>query len=266
MSNKAKTKRSRGHRQPSRTTPTEALCLFGKHAVAAAMKNPERPLRAVFATDAAFSWLEEQQVDRALLKKVIVTSQRDISERAPTGAVHQGIVALVDALPRARLKDACAPIGKDDRVVVLDQVTDPQNIGSIFRVATAFRARAVIVQDRRTPPLDGALAKAAVGAIEKTPCVQVVNIARALEGLQGLGYLCIGLDGDATKEISEAPIERPLALVMGAEGAGLRPLVRETCDAICKIEMSDAVESLNVASATAIALYATRSSITNPHQ
>ena len=173
----------------------------------------------------------------------------------PDGAVHQGIAADVEDLPRARLKDVCTPDGPRDCVVVLDQLTDPQNIGAIFRSAAAFGARAIIVQERRTPPLSGALAKAAAGAIERVPCVKVVNIARALEALQNLGYHCAGLAGGGRKALQEIPGDRPCALVMGAEGAGLRDLVSKTCDGLYRIPISANVESLNVSTAAAVSLY-----------
>lgn len=139
--------------------------------------------------------------------------------------------------------------------MVLDQITDPHNIGAIFRSAAAFGARAVVVQDRRTPPLAGALAKAAAGAIEVTPCIAVVNISRALEGLKDLGYHCAGLAGEAEAPISELPFEQPTALVIGAEGEGLRRLVAETCDRLYRIPISRRMESLNVSNAAAVSLY-----------
>ena len=140
-------------------------------------------------------------------------------------------------------------------MVVLDQITDPQNIGAIFRSAAAFGASAVIVQERRTPPLSGALAKAAAGAVETVPCVAVVNIARAIEALQGLGRYCVGLAGEAEMMIGDTPKDTPMALVLGAEGAGLRKLVGETCDARVRIPIAPAMESLNVSTAAAVSLY-----------
>jgi 23S rRNA (guanosine2251-2'-O)-methyltransferase len=153
-----------------------------------------------------------------------------------------------------QIEDACAPAQAGRPVLVLDQITDPQNIGALFRSAAAFGARAVIVQDRRTPPLSCALAKAAAGAIEKIPCVEVVNIARAIEALQELGYFCAGLAGDANTEIGSLPVA-PLALVMGAEGDGLRRLVAEKCDQLFRIPIQSDMESLNVSTAAAISLY-----------
>ena len=158
-------------------------------------------------------------------------------------------------MPRHRLKDACANPQAKTRVVVLDQITDPQNIGAVFRSAAAFGASAIIAQDRRTPPLSGALAKAAVGAIETLPCVRVVNIARALEALHDLGFHCAGLAGQGAQDLTTLPPATPLAIVMGAEGSGLRPLVAQNCSQLYKIPINSNVESLNVSNAAAIALY-----------
>ncbi|MEZ5917049.1 MAG: RNA methyltransferase [Parvularculaceae bacterium] len=148
---------------------------------------------------------------------------------------------------------------------MLDQITDPQNIGAVFRSAAAFGARAAVVQERRTPPLAGALAKAAAGAVETLPCVKAVNIARALEALKDLGYFCAGLAGAGAAPITELPTDKPVAVVLGAEGTGLRQLVGATCDGLFRIPINTSMESLNVSNAAAIALYeATRGAIDAP--
>ncbi len=231
------------------------LWLYGRHAAAAALANPERRVRRVLATRNAADWLRKAGVVEAALTRIEDARPDEIDRLLPAGAVHQGLAAEVFDLPRARLKDACAPAETARPVLVLDQITDPQNIGALFRVAAAFGARAVIVQERRTPPLAGALAKAAAGAIETTPCVKVVNIARALEALAGLGYETAGLAGEADETIAAAPKDRPVALVMGAEGAGLRPLVASSCARLARIPIAPAMESLNVSTAAAVALY-----------
>jgi 23S rRNA (guanosine2251-2'-O)-methyltransferase len=160
-------------------------------------------------------------------------------------------------LEPAALEDACAPT--DARpVVVLDGVTDPQNVGAIFRSAAAFHARALIMQDRKSPPLTGALAKAAAGAIELLPEVRVVNIARTLTQLGEMGYLTLGLVGDADLTLAhELADPRPAALALGAEGKGLREGVRAACERVARILINPQMESLNVAAAAAIALYET---------
>ncbi|WDI30665.1 23S rRNA (guanosine(2251)-2'-O)-methyltransferase RlmB [Hyphococcus flavus] len=243
-------KRREKHKNP----PHQPVWIYGRHAVAAALANPARKIRRVAATKNARDWLEKHGADPAVTAKFEDLRPDAIDRLVHAGAVHQGIAAQVDDLPRARLKDACSPTEFGRPVMVLDQITDPQNIGAIFRSAAAFGARAVIVQDRKTPPLSGALAKAAAGAIETLPCIRVVNIARALDGLQGLGYFCAGLAGEAKNDIAALP-SQPLALVMGAEGAGLRKLVAETCDGLFRIPIAAGVESLNVSNAAAISLY-----------
>lgn len=239
------------------------LWLYGRHAVAAALANPARRIKRGFATKNAADWLGGLGLppDRLVL---LEDARPDAIDRLlPAGAVHQGLAIEAHDLDRARLKDVCDPEGGIRPVVVLDQITDPQNIGAIFRTAAAFGARATIVQERRTPPLSGALAKAAAGAVETLPCVKVVNISRALEALNDLGYYCAGLAGDAGESIIGLPKDRPIALVLGAEGAGLRQLVGATCNGLYKIPIDPSMESLNVSNAAAISLYeATRGAIT----
>jgi 23S rRNA (guanosine2251-2'-O)-methyltransferase len=231
------------------------LWLYGRHAVAAALANPERRVRRVLATKNAAAWLAPLAIGEEMRAKIEDARPEIIDKALPAGAVHQGLAAEVFDLERARLKEACAPAEVQRPVVVLDQITDPQNIGAIFRSAAAFGARAVIVQDRRTPPLSGALAKAAAGAIESVACVKVVNIARALEALANLGYATAGLMAQAERDIGDLPKDQPIALVLGAEGAGLRKLVGETCTHQTRIPIAAQMESLNVSTAAAIALY-----------
>ncbi len=245
---KPKTKRA------SKDAPAR-LWLYGRHAVAAALANPARRVRRVLATKNAADWLTAQPMRNDMDARIEDAKPDAIDRALAPGAVHQGLAAEVFDLPRARLKETCAPARAGRPVVVLDQITDPQNIGAVFRCAAAFRAGAVIVQERRTPPLAGALAKAATGAVETVPCVKVVNIARAIEALQGLGYFCAGLAGEADKDIADIPKDKPVALVLGAEGAGLRRLVAQTCDARLRIPIAPAMESLNVSAAAAVALY-----------
>ena len=231
------------------------LWLYGRHAVAAALANPDRRVRRVLATKNAADWLKPKFPDLLASKKFEDAKPDAIDRALPAGAVHQGVAAEVFDLERCRLKEACAPDGDRKPVLVLDQITDPQNIGAIFRAAAAFGAKAVIVQERRTPPLSGALAKAAAGAVELVPCVAVVNIARAIEALKDLGYFTMGLAGEAEQTIAAATQDKPVAIVLGAEGAGLRQLVSETCDTLVRIPISAEMESLNVSTAASIALY-----------
>src|SRR5262245_59940443 len=173
----------------------------------------------------------------------------------PPGAVHQGLAVRAFPLEPLELDQACAP--PDGRsILILDGVTDPQNVGAAFRSAAAFGARAVIMQDRKSPPLTGALAKAAAGAIESVAHVRVVNIARAIETLRSAGYVSIALEGETDLMLSDALADpRPAALVVGAEGKGLRSGVAESCEKRARIPIAPAMESLNVSVAAAIALY-----------
>ena len=240
------------HRHEREADEDRPVWLYGRHAVAAALQNKARTIHRVVGTTNAVAWLAEQGVTR----EVEDMKPSGIDGMLPPGAVHQGLAAYADELPRIRLKEACAGAADDRRpVVVLDQITDVQNIGAIFRTAAAFNARAIVVQERRTPPLAGALAKAAAGAVETIPCVAAVNIARSLEALKDLGFYCAGLAGAAEMAVRDIPRTKPVALVMGAEGPGLRPLVAETCDALVRIPIAAQMESLNVSNAAAVSLY-----------
>ena len=226
--------------------------LYGRHAVLAALKNSRRNMHRLAITDNAAAWLEEQHKIPGSAESL---KPHQIDKLVPEGSVHQGIAGLFDDLPRARLKEACS--GQNLRpVVVLDQVTDPQNIGAILRVAAGFKAQAVIVQDRRTPPLAGVLAKVAAGTLETLPVIRAVNISRSLEALQEMGFRVAGLAGEGAVPLPDYSADGPLALVMGAEGKGLREGVRGHCDDLVSIPLAEDVESLNVATAAAVALYA----------
>lgn len=232
------------------------MWIYGRHAVGAALFNPERRIHRVLATKNAVEWLRTLEGAAKLANTLFTPARPDeIDHALPAGAVHQGLAAEVEGLTPLRLDDICNPATLGRPVLVLDQITDPHNIGAIFRSAAAFGVCAVIVQDRRTPPLSGALAKAAAGAIESVPCLRVVNIARTLEALKELGYHCAGLAGDASALVRTLPADRPVAVVLGAEGAGLRDLVRKTCDGLYKIPITPAMDSLNVSNAAAITLY-----------
>jgi 23S rRNA (guanosine2251-2'-O)-methyltransferase len=176
----------------------------------------------------------------------------------PPGAVHQGVAVRATQLEPLTLEAACAPA--DGRpVLLLDGVTDPQNVGAAFRSCAAFNARALILQDRKSPPLTGALAKAATGGIEVVPHVRVVNLTRAIDELRAMGYLTVALEGETDLPLAEALADpRPVLLVLGAEGKGLRPGVAEACEKRARIPIAPQMESLNVSAAAAIALYEAR--------
>ena len=230
--------------------------VYGLHAVQAAIANPRRKLhRAVLTTRAA------ETIGEKLLAGVRVepADMDAISRLLPAGAVHQGAALECDPLPATDL-DAVLDTPQPGRrlVLVLDQISDPHNVGAILRTAAAFGVSAVIVQDRHAPPQSGALAKAASGALETMPYVEVVNIARTLDILGERGFWRIALAGDGAMALSEAIPTGDVALVLGSEGDGIRRLVRERCEAAAFIPIAQAMESLNVSNAAAIALYELR--------
>jgi len=235
-----------------------AVRLWGKHAVQAALLNPLRSHRKLWATREAVAALDgELPADFPLEYAQAADLGRLVARDAP----HQGLVLECDALDDVFLEDVLAPADEDEdlsgrTLVVLDQVTDPHNVGAILRSAAAFGARAIITQDRHAPPESGVVAKSASGALEIVPWVRVVNLARALEEIAKAGYWRIGLAGDGALTLSQALPTGAVALVVGAEGEGLRHNIIQHCDAIARLPISDAIDSLNVSNAAAIALYA----------
>lgn len=226
--------------------------LWGRHAVEAALKNPERRHRKLWATREGVDSLDgELPADFPLEWAEGADLARLVARDAP----HQGLVLECEPLEDLFLADVLD--GNPARpVIVLDQVTDPHNVGAIMRSAAAFDACAIVTQDRHAPPESGTLAKSASGALEILPWVRVVNLARALEEIAEAGYWRIGLDGEADATLAEALPAGPVALVLGAEGEGMRHNIVQHCDAIARLPISEAMESLNVSNAAAIALYA----------
>lgn len=223
---------------------------WGKHAVAAALDNPERKVVRAWATREAAAFM--QFPDQVPLTLADVA---DLGRLVPHDAPHQGVVIEVEPLEEAWLDELVR--GDDPAILlVLDQVTDPHNVGAILRSAAAFGAVGIVTQDRHSPPESGVIAKAASGALERVPWVRVVNLARALEEIGEAGYWRVGLAGDADAELRAALGPKRIALVLGAEGAGLRANTRDHCDTLARLPMTDAVESLNVSNAAAVALYA----------
>lgn len=239
-------------RHDSPDSPRGTVWLYGQHAVAAALANPARRLRRLLLTEEAESalagrlpppWaITHERVDRPRLDQLL---GRDM--------VHQGVALLADPLATPGLAQTLEQPGP---ILVLDQVSDPRNVGAILRSAAAFGAAAVITQDRNAPDESGTLAKAASGALERVPLLRAVNIARTLIALKAAGAWVVGLDGNAPGPLSGKTLAgRRIVLVLGAEGEGLRRLTRETCDEIAGLAMPGGMESLNVSAATAIALY-----------
>jgi len=232
------------------------LWLYGLHAVKAALANPDRKVkRAVLTTRAA------EEIGPKLLGKVRheIADGDTVSKPLPAGAVHQGVALQCDPLPKRDLEDILdMPSEKRRVIVIMDQISDPQNAGAILRTAAAFGVTAVIVQDRHAPPESGALAKAASGALDSIPYIQVVNISRALEQLGEREFWRVALAGDGDGPLKDVMPAGDVALVMGSEGAGIRRLVRENCDVSAFVPIDSAMESLNVSNAAAIALYEIR--------
>ncbi|MFN3862671.1 MAG: 23S rRNA (guanosine(2251)-2'-O)-methyltransferase RlmB [Erythrobacter sp.] len=226
--------------------------LWGRHPVEAALRNPQRHHRKLWATREGIASLDGELPEGF---PVEYADAADLARLVARDAPHQGLVLECAPLEDVFLDEVA--LGEADRpIVVLDQVTDPHNVGAILRSAAAFGAAAIVTQDRHAPPEGGVLAKAASGALETVPWVRVVNLARALEELAEAGYWRIGLAGEAEAVLADIMPTGPLAIVLGAEGEGLRPNIAAHCDTLAKLPICSAIESLNVSNAAAIALYA----------
>jgi 23S rRNA (guanosine2251-2'-O)-methyltransferase len=235
--------------------PPGTYWLHGLHAVAAALLNPRRGVKRLLVTEEA-----EAALAARLAEGWRRRAQPERSDRArfatflPEDAVHQGAALLVHPLDPPPIEEIVA--SRPGPVLLLDQVTDPRNVGAILRSAAAFGAACVILQDRHAPPESAAMARAASGALETVPLLREVNLSRALVWLQKQGFWTIGLAGDAPRTLAEAlPRDRRVALVLGAEDSGLRRLQRETCDDLARLPIAPEMESLNVSAAAAVALY-----------
>lgn len=225
--------------------------IWGWHAVEAALANPRRePPQRLMATPERARQIEARFGRPKVLE---ISDNQLIAQNLPQGAAHQGVALRAGALATVDLADFAARPGAV--ILMLDQVTDPQNVGAILRSAAAFGAAGVVLQDRHAPRFTGALAKAAAGALEKTPVARVVNLSRALEELADSGWRAIGLSGAAERPLADVLDGRPTVLVLGSEGEGLRRLVSEHCEELAKIPMPGGFESLNVSAAAAVALY-----------
>lgn len=246
------------HREPTdRRREREAdgpVRIYGIHAVEAALLNPARQILTVRLTDNAENRLAEPMKSRGIVHERV--HPRDLDRALGTETVHQGAAIEVELLPEPTLEELADRAAIGGPLVVLDQVTDPHNVGAILRSAAAFGASGLVMTRRNSPPLSDALAKAASGALEVVPVALVPNLARALDQLGDLAIMRIGLDGEATETIESRKLGAGLALVFGAEGKGLRRLTREHCDALCRISTVGFGASLNVSNAAAIALHA----------
>ena len=241
----------KGHR-PSKA-PAHQPRFYGRHAVFAALDNPERRVRKLWGTRELIS-----QLVMPYDIPVTYAEAADLGRLVPGDAPHQGIVAEVDPLEDIWLGDLLAQGANDQRpLLLLDQVTDPHNVGAILRSAAAFDALGIVTQDRHAPPESGTVARAASGALETVPWVRVVNLSRALDEIRDAEFWRVGLTGQASQTLAETITgQNKIALVLGAEGEGMRQNTEAHCDELAKLPISDKVESLNVSNAAAIALYA----------
>jgi 23S rRNA (guanosine2251-2'-O)-methyltransferase len=228
------------------------LRLFGLHAVEAALKNPARPVKRLLLTENA-----EHRLIAAvgpMTSPIERVSPRDLDRLLGPDTVHQGAMLETEPLPEPEWRDL-AQDASGRPLIVLDQVTDPHNVGAILRSAAVFGASGLVMTRRHSPPLNGVLAKSASGALELVPVALVANLAQALAELKAAGFTIIGLDGSAEPSLEDMDWSRPTALVMGSEGKGLRELTRKTCDALACITTDGPVASLNVSNAAAVALH-----------
>ena len=243
----------RGSGNPRTQQRRSRYWIYGLHAVAAALANPERRVERLLATpellERGLGWLNP--------KVASPTPRHELERRLPPGAVHQGVAAEVEPLPELDIEDICRATVDAARaaIVVLDMVTDPQNVGAVLRTAAALGAAAIVLPEHGAPEATGALAKAASGALETVPLVRVVNLRRALDSLKEARFWCVGLAGSADAILGDEPLPSRAALVLGSEGTGLRRLTEEACDLRVRIPIAAAVESLNVSVSAALALY-----------
>jgi len=239
----------RGDRGGRRERTDAPIILYGWHPVIAALANPARRIRGLWATANAARRLAEEAMALPMSPEVVRPDA--IAARLSPDAVHQGLLAEVEPLPSPPLEDLAGA----GTVLVLDQVTDPHNVGAILRTAAAFAVNAMIITARHSPEATGVLAKSASGALELVPIVVVQNLARALATLKERGFLTVGLDSAAADDLAATALSSPLALVIGAEGKGLRQGTRAACERVARLDLPGAIKSLNVSNAAALALY-----------
>lgn len=254
----------KGHKGQKSKSAKLNINLFGFHAVAESWLNPKRHIHALFITESALYGFEEtmKKAQAKGLKRPEpqIIDKSVLDNATPPGSVHQGIALSAQNLEQLDIRDIMAQTFNEDStvLVMLDQVTDPHNVGAILRSASVFGASALIMQDKHAPDMSGILAKTACGAVEHVPILYETNLTRCLETLQKEGYFAVGLDERGEKEMEELPDYNKLVLVMGAEGDGIRRLVREQCDILARLPVSGAIPCLNVSNAAAVALYTVR--------
>ena len=223
--------------------------LYGWHTVSAALANPRRRILKLLLTENAARRLADENIDTRVTPEIV--RPQLIDQRLGPDAVHQGMLAEAEPLPSPDI----STLKQEGIVLVLDQITDPHNVGAIMRSAAAFAVKAIVTTARHSPEATGVLAKSASGALELVPLVLVQNLARALTELNERGFLTVGLDSEGSDDLSNVELREPLALVLGAEGKGLRQLTRETCATVARLDMPGEIKSLNVSNAAVLALY-----------
>jgi 23S rRNA (guanosine2251-2'-O)-methyltransferase len=239
----------RGGWRDRETRGDAPVILYGWHTVTAALANPQRRLRKLLLTENAARRLADGNIATGIAPEIVRPSVID-HELGPD-AVHQGLFAEADPLPSPDIET----LPQQGIVLVLDQITDPHNVGAIMRSAAAFDVKAIVTTARHSPEATGVLAKSASGALELVPLVTVQNLARALTALNERGFMTVGLDSEGGENLAAVTLMQPLALVLGAEGKGLRQLTRETCSVMTRLDMPGDIKSLNVSNAAALSLY-----------
>ena len=243
-------KRRQGSGEAHGAPKDDRVVLYGWHPVAEALRNGRRRVRRLLATENAARRLAEELGELRVLPEIVRPDA--IGRLVGPDAVHQGLFLEADPLPSPTLET----LADDALVIVLDQITDPHNVGAIVRTAAAFAVDAIVTTARHSPAATGVLAKSASGGLEHVPFLIVRNLAEALIALSERGFLRVGFDSDGDVELAEVAVRRPLAVVLGAEGKGLRQRTRECCDVVGRLDMPGAIRSLNVSNAAAVALYA----------
>ncbi|MDD3029057.1 MAG: 23S rRNA (guanosine(2251)-2'-O)-methyltransferase RlmB [Alphaproteobacteria bacterium] len=243
-----------------------ALRLWGLHAARAAFLNPKRKVTRLWLTEAGHKLFEptQREAKDALLKRPDAKkmARKDMDDLLPPDSVHQGIVIETLPLPDPSLNDLFVSENAPSVILLLDQVTDPHNVGAILRSASAFGANAVVITERNAPAATGVVAKTASGALDVVPLIHVVNLSRALDALRDAGYWCVGLAEEGKEDLSALDLSGKTALVLGSEGEGLRQLTRKKCDVLARLPTQGPIGSLNVSNAAAVALYEVRRQMT----
>lgn len=225
------------------------VILYGWHTVTMALANPQRRIRKLTLTENAARRLADENIETRIAPEIV--RPQEIDRLLSPDAVHQGLLAEADPLPSPDIES----LAQEGMVLVLDQITDPHNVGAILRSAAAFAVKAIVTTARHSPEATGVLAKAASGALELVSMITVQNLARALNELNENGFQTVGLDSEGTEDLSDVTLREPLALVLGAEGKGLRQLTRETCSVVARLDMPGEIKSLNVSNAAVLSLY-----------